>query len=204
MVKVAYILDMFPVYSETFILREILEVQRRGIGVTVLARNDTTGHPIYGNVVHPEAEALRPHVRYLPPLTDETTRLKKLLLHLYFFVRAPRRYLRALGYARSADATTYIMFKSAPYYAMLLKRLGVTHLHAHFALGSCHLAMMISLVSGIPYSFTVHAHDIFIRGLALRLEDKVRSARASWPASRTTTDGHCSIYAPRLIPGGCR
>lgn len=177
MVKVAYILDMFPVYSETFILREILEVQRRGIGVTVLARNDTTGHPIYGNVVHPEAEALRPHVRYLPPLTDETTRLKKLLLHLYFFVRAPRRYLRALGYARSADATTYIMFKSAPYYAMLLKRLGVTHLHAHFALGSCHLAMMISLVSGIPYSFTVHAHDIFIRGLALRLEDKVRSAR---------------------------
>ena len=177
MVKVAYILDMFPVYSETFILREILEVQRRGIGVTVLAQNDTTGHPIYGNVVHPEAEALRPHVRYHPPLTDETTRLKKLLLHLYFFVQAPRRYLRALRYARSADATTYILFKSAPYYAMLLKRLGVTHIHAHFALGSCHFAMMISLVSGIPYSFTVHAHDIFIRGLALRLEDKVRNAR---------------------------
>lgn len=177
MVKVAYILDMFPVYSETFILYEILEAQRRGIGVTVLAQHDMTGHPIYGKVVHPEAEALRPHVRYLPSLTDETTRLKKLLLHAYFFVRAPRRYLRALGYARSADARTYILFKSAPYYAMLLKRLGVTHLHAHFALDSCHYAMMISLVSGIPYSFTVHAHDIFIRGLALRLEDKVQNAR---------------------------
>jgi glycosyltransferase involved in cell wall biosynthesis len=179
MEKVAYILDCFPVYSETFILREILEMQRRGIGVTVLAQTDTTHHPLslHGKVVHPEAEALRPHVRYQPPLTQETTRLKKLLLHLYFFVRAPRRYLRALKYARSADAMTYRMFKSAPYYAMLLKRLGVTHLHAHYALLSCHYAMMISLVSGIPYSFTVHAHDIFIRGLALRLEDKVRNAR---------------------------
>jgi glycosyltransferase involved in cell wall biosynthesis len=175
--KVAYILDCFPVYSETFILREILEMQRRGIGVTVLAQTDTTRHPLYGNVVHPEAEALWPHVRYQPPLTEETTRPKKLLLHLYCFVRAPRRYLRALRFARSADAKTYMMFKSAPYYAMLLKRLGVSHIHAHYALGSCHYAMMISLVSGIPYSFTVHAHDIFIRGLALRLEEKVRNAR---------------------------
>jgi glycosyltransferase involved in cell wall biosynthesis len=175
--KVAYILDCFPVYSETFILREILEMQRRGIGVTVLAQTDTSRHPLYGNVIHPEAEALRPHVRYQPPLTQETTRLNKLFLHCYFFARGPLRYLRALEYARSADARTYMMFKSAPYYAMLLKRLGVTHLHAHYALGSCDYAMMISLVSGIPYSFTVHAHDIFIRGLALCLEDKVRNAR---------------------------
>ena len=97
--RVAYILDMFPVYSETFILREILEVQRQGVGVTVLAHHDVTGHPIYGKVVHPEAEALRPHVLYLLPLEDKSTRLKKLLPHLYFFVRAPRRYLRALRYA---------------------------------------------------------------------------------------------------------
>lgn len=175
--RVAYILDMFPVYSETFILREILEVQRQGIGVTVLAHHDVTGHSIYGKVVHPEAEALRPHVLYLLPLEDKSTRLKKLLPHLYFFVQAPRRYLRALRYACLADAKTYMLFKNAANYAMLLKRLGVTHLHAHYALDSSFYAMMISLVSGIPYSFTVHAHDIFLQESAYRMEDKVRNAR---------------------------
>jgi glycosyltransferase involved in cell wall biosynthesis len=175
--NVAYLLDMFPVYSETFILREILEVQRLSIGVTVLAQIDTTGHPIYGTVVHPDAEALQPHVRYEYPLMDETTRLKKLLLHVYYFLQAPRRYLRALRFAWSADAKTYALFKNAPVCAMLFKQLNVTHLHAHYALGSCHYAMMISLLSGIPYSFTVHAHDIFIRRLMIRLDDKIRNAR---------------------------
>ena len=92
---------------------------RFGISVTVFAQTDTTRHPLYGNVVHPEAEALRPHVRYQPPLTEETTRLKKLLLHLYFFARAPRRYpghqrldatlkdLLAAGKAREAARLGY-------------------------------------------------------------------------------------------------
>ena len=145
--------------------------------MTVIARFDTTGHPIYGAVVHPEAEGLRPQVQYHDALMDQTTRLKKLLLHSYFFIRTPRRYLRALRFAWSADAKTYVQFKNSPVYAMLFKRLGITHLQAHFALDSCQNAMMISLVSGIPYSFTVHAHDIFVRGLALHLDDKVRNAR---------------------------
>ena len=47
----------------------------------------------------------------------------------------------------------------------LVKRLvdrQVTHMHAHFADAASNFTLLASLMSGIPYTFTAHAYDIFI------------------------------------------
>ena len=49
---------------------------------------------------------------------------------------------------------------------MKLKKAGVNHIHAHYALDSCKFAMLMSMLTGIPYSFTIHAHDIFLPKLS--------------------------------------
>jgi len=69
------------------------------------------------------------------------------------------------------------MFQASVLCAMKLKRDGVSHIHAHFALDACKLAMLSSMLTGIPYSFTVHAHDIFIRQLSDLMEDKISRAK---------------------------
>ncbi len=45
--------------------------------------------------------------------------------------------------------------------ARLAREHGITHLHAHFASVATTVARAASLLTGIPYSFTTHAKDIF-------------------------------------------
>lgn len=61
--KIVYILDLFPVFSETFIVREILELRRKGFDVLVCALKNTTGLE-YSEVVHAKAEMLMKDVHF--------------------------------------------------------------------------------------------------------------------------------------------
>lgn len=45
--------------------------------------------------------------------------------------------------------------------APLVRQLGLVHLHAHFATWAAGTASALSAITGLPYSFTAHAHDIF-------------------------------------------
>jgi glycosyltransferase involved in cell wall biosynthesis len=45
--------------------------------------------------------------------------------------------------------------------ALAIRRAGVTRLHAHFASLATTVARLASLLTGVPYSFTAHAKDLF-------------------------------------------
>jgi glycosyltransferase involved in cell wall biosynthesis len=65
---------------------------------------------------------------------------------------------RALEHARGEDVRTV-------YQALLLAKAvrlrGIGHLHAHFGNVAAAVARLASRFSGVPYSFTAHAKDIF-------------------------------------------
>jgi glycosyltransferase involved in cell wall biosynthesis len=57
-------------------------------------------------------------------------------------------------------------FLQAGYIAQQVLALGtVRHLHAHFAHSSTTVAMFVSRLTGLPYSFTAHAKDIYLPSL---------------------------------------
>jgi len=58
----------------------------------------------------------------------------------------------------------------------VLKRAGVRHVHAHFAGIGARTAWWLRRLSGITYSFTAHANDIFCDEPHARLEMLVRDA----------------------------
>ena len=55
-----YLLDIFPAISETFILNEILELERRGYEIIIFARKKEDSMP------HRLIEKLKVKVDYLP------------------------------------------------------------------------------------------------------------------------------------------
>jgi glycosyltransferase involved in cell wall biosynthesis len=61
----------------------------------------------------------------------------------------------------------------------LAKARGVGHLHAHFAEAATTVAMLASRLSGVSFSFTAHAWDIYDRQSVGRafLKEKIRRAR---------------------------
>ncbi len=151
---IGYVLRKFPVLSETFVLHEILALEARGIPVHIFSLerpNDPRFHEDLGK--------LKANITYLPRPKGFVTLWKH-------NVRAARRcgrsYFRALGYAlMHASPTLLWRVVQAAYVANHAHKLGLHHFHSHFANRPTSVAFFASMISGIPYSFTAHAADIF-------------------------------------------
>jgi len=155
--KIAYIMSRFPKITETFVLYEILELERRGyvVGIYPLLRQDET-------VMHPEVEQVMPRVRYTPILS-----LPILRANLYYLLRRPGRYLRMLVRILAGTAGNPAFFVRAllilpksVLFAREIEAGGYGHVHAHFATHPTVAAMIVNLLTGIPFSFTAHGSDI--------------------------------------------
>ena len=170
--RVAYFVSRFPQLSETFVLREINELERVGIEV-VLCPLLRQAQP----VTHPTAKAWVDRAWYTPFVSPALLRDATALV-----ARDPMRALRAYGYAIRRTSTTPnlltgtagIAIKSASL-ARRLRAAGVQHVHAHFATHPTTAAWLVSQLAGIGYSFTAHAHDIYVH--TAMLSDKIRAAR---------------------------
>lgn len=154
--RIGYVVRMFPRFSETFVLQEILELERQGVEVAIFSLNK----PNEGRF-HPGLARLRAPIYYL-----DDREAKK------WWTWLPDEWPH-LGTDRSAlwnviDETTQKRdggeIDTVFYGAMLgakSRALGLHGLHAHFATTACSLAYYAHRITGIPYSFTAHAKDIF-------------------------------------------
>lgn len=169
--RVAYIMSRFPKITETFVLYEMLELERRGfdVGIYPLLKVDET-------VTHPEVREVMPRVRYTPFISVAIIRA-----NLRFIFRRPRRYWRMLrrivagtiGNPGFFGKALLVMPKSV-LFAYEIESKGYSHVHAHFATHPTVAAMIVNLLTGIPYSFTAHGSDIHKN--QHMLGEKIRSA----------------------------
>jgi glycosyltransferase involved in cell wall biosynthesis len=164
--RIAVFCDRFPELSETFVSGEVRELRRQGLELTVYA-----GPPARRD----------PHWRGDAPVRPIEASLK----------RDPRR-LQALGRLAAARPGAVLADvkgrrgwsreeRAAPLRrlaatAQRLRRERVEHIHVHFAAGAALDALRISRLTGIPYSVTAHAYEIYQRPANLT----AKLARASF------------------------
>ena len=165
--RVAYILRSYPRLSQTFILHELIALERLGLNLQVFAITN----PRESLVQHDVAE-LRAPIRYLD-WALRRSRWALLLEHLRVAASAPRRYLSTLFFVlRRRDlangystASRFACFVEAVYLARILHReraAGVhTRVHSHFAHDPTLIALLLKRLTGLPYSFTTHARDLY-------------------------------------------
>ncbi len=190
MPRVVYVLSKFPCYDEAFLLREIHAVaQRLDTWVFSLRSSEEP-------VVHDEARAMLPRTLYVPYFFS----LRILLAQLVLLMRRPRLYLAALcrlvvGNAKSPRflVKNLVFFPKAAWLAQWAIGNGVTHLHAGWATYPTSVSLVVSEIAGIPFSFSGHAHDIFLD--ATHLAAKMRRA-----AFVTTCTGSNRAYLRTMAP----
>lgn len=168
---VGYVLRKFPVLSETFILSEILALEAQGVPLHIfsLARPNLARF-------HEHLAKIRATITYVPDLSE----LRRLLRSNAEAARRYRGpYARALAYVLSRARPTLLWrFLQAGYLARKARALKLRHLHAHFASRAATVASLASRISGIPYSFTAHAVDIYASGVNRNaLASKIAGAR---------------------------
>jgi glycosyltransferase involved in cell wall biosynthesis len=156
---VAYIMSRFPKLTETFILDELVAVDRQGLQVELFPLLRERGGP-----VHPEAEPWVRRAHYLPFLNVAILRS-----NLRFLARHPRRYLGTLaamlgGTARSLNFLFggIGIFPKVVHASGLMVERGVGHVHCHFATHPALAGFLIRRLTGIPYSFTAHGSDLHV------------------------------------------
>ena len=159
MARIAYTMSRFPKVSETFVADEIAAVEQRGVEVEILP---LVHH--HDAVTHPTAARLESRARYVSPWSPAA-----LGALAWWLVRHPVRTVRAkvtvlAGMVRSPRflVRTMALLPQAAWFARHCAATGVTHVHAHFATHATTNAWLIHRLTGIPYSFTAHAHDIYV------------------------------------------
>ncbi len=155
--KVGYLLKTYPKVSETFILQEILDLEALGLGLEVFSLQRPTD-----TIVHSLAEQVLAPVTYLPKSMGEREG-RPLMAHIRLFSTHPWRYVDALRFARHRpEGLSWSEFIQGGCLAWALLQSGIRHLHAHFATEPAGTAELVHRLTGIPYSLTCHAKDIFL------------------------------------------
>ena len=171
--KIAYLTGEYPRATDTFIQREVAALRKLGFDIATCSIRRTGPEHLTG----PEqvAEAAQTFV-VLEAILRPAAHLAAL--------RQPGRYFRALALAwrtapKGVKGRLYqlIYFAEAVALADYLRRNQVQHLHNHIAKASCTVAMLASILSGIPFSFTMHGPDDFFEAVHWRLDEKIARAR---------------------------
>lgn len=168
----AVFLSRFPSVTETFILREVTEFERQGQSVRLVPMLRETP-----KVVHDAAQpwTLRAlYTSYVSPAiaaANLRTFLRHPLRYVWLLVRLIAGTLRSPGML----VRTLALFPKSVYLAQQLTAEGVPHIHAHYATHPSTMALIVSSLSNITFSFTVHAHDIQVDRSLLRW--KLRETR---------------------------
>jgi glycosyltransferase involved in cell wall biosynthesis len=157
--RIAYLVSRFPAVSETFVLRE-LDAVAAAPGVEVLLHSLFPA--VADGVVHPAAVPWSARLRRAGPREAAASLA-------WWLLRRPGRLLAviaavAAGYAREPRVLPRALatIPLAAAHARRLQAQRVDHVHAHFASYPALTGWITWRLTGIPYSFTGHAHDLFI------------------------------------------
>jgi glycosyltransferase involved in cell wall biosynthesis len=155
--RVAYILKMFPRFSETFILSEILELEREGINIRIFSLKTPNDGRTHADVARVKAP-----VTYVE-LSRWSHALRMVPAHARVFAWNPPRYLKVAVSAIARRRWGALKrFLQAGSIAPKLKDENITHVHAHFASSATSVSYYLRKLTGVDYSFTAHAKDIYI------------------------------------------
>jgi glycosyltransferase involved in cell wall biosynthesis len=213
--EIAYVLKGFPRLSELFIASEIHRLERAGVRLRIYVIK-----PPDEDVRHPLVDRIRAPRNYLPATTSlsQTTMRSWLRANLPAFRPALGRVARRrpLGLGRALGFTLAQSLRARPRFwapprklfvkelllgvalaDLLLDEPDVRHIHAHFAHGATTVAWVASMVTGLPFSFTGHAKDIYSPSLnpGGLLPRKLRAARFAVTCTETNRE-HLRLLAP--------
>jgi colanic acid/amylovoran biosynthesis glycosyltransferase len=215
--RLAYLISRYPAISHTFILREVLELRRLGIGIDAASINGLD-RPVEKLTAEERAEA------------DRTFYVKKagaggaLSATVSTLFSNPTGYFRGLFFGAGLGGADLkkagmgvLYFVEAVMVGQWMRRRGLRHLHVHFATPAATVGLIVTRIFPYTMSITVHGPDEFYDVSAYLLPQKIQGSRflcaigfyarsqlmklspaSEWPKMEVTPLGvDATLFAPR-------
>jgi glycosyltransferase involved in cell wall biosynthesis len=200
--RVVYIVRSWPRLSQTFIVNEVLALERRGVDLAIFSLVRSEEY-----LVQSQVGQVRAPVRYL---ADDLAKpwARRVRIHLAACAADPARYLRVLLFCLSrpglaagyGECSTLRCFTHA---VMLGARFGAmrdepVRVHAHFAHDPALVGLLVSKLTGLPFSFTAHARDL------VQIPPASLAARTAAATTVVTCCQENAEYLHHVVPEGRR
>lgn len=150
--RIGYVLKVYPRFSETFVVTEILAREAAGEKINIYALRPTTDTRF-----HPELARVQAPVTWVSR-ASQSAKFWEQLGHGLPTAEIKTRFAAILPQLLELPASDVVQGVSL---AARVQSDGITHLHAHFASLAGRMAWVAHQLTGIPYTLTTHAKDIF-------------------------------------------
>ncbi|NJK69533.1 MAG: colanic acid biosynthesis glycosyltransferase WcaL [Microcoleus sp. CSU_2_2] len=171
---VGYLLKTYPKLSETFILNEILELERQGVSLHLFSLRKPTDEKN-----HPDVDKVKASVTYIPTLLPNFNfedLISLLKSHWQLLSQSPGKYWQALQFhLQRPEKKRWNEFLQAGYLAATMQKLGLSHLQAHFANVPTATTEIAKIFGDFSYNIFAHAKDIYLTEAEI-LDRRIRSA----------------------------
>ena len=164
--KIAYVLTTYPCPSETFIQREITQLKEKGFDIAVFASEG-------------KAEEFLPiqdlHVYYRPSLFYPSavwSIISTALRGPFRLVKLTVLMIRLLVICPKEAGTIFVNFHTICFFAKIAKKQYSQHIHACFLSWPACIGLCVSTLTGLPFSISAHAKDVFVEVGAVNLKAK--------------------------------
>src|SRR5258708_1291380 len=148
--RVGYVLKMYPRYSETFIVNEILAHEAAGLDIEIFSlRSPVDTH--FQDII----SLVRSPVNYIPANTPRAAAFWSALGEAAADLPDLWSTIGEFAADEMGDVFQAVLLAQAA------RRKGITHFHAHFGTVATGVARIAGRLARIPYTFTAHAKDIF-------------------------------------------
>lgn len=173
--RLAYLCNLYPAVSHSFVRREIQGVE-------------DAGHQVHRFSLRPARADLADEADLSEAKRTETVlrqgAARLAAAALLLSLSRPLKTMRSIGEARRLSGPGLKQkFRHLAYWleaAWLVRRfdrLGIEHLHAHFGTNPAAVAAIARAWGGPPFSFTVHGPDEFDAPVTLSLGNKIAAAK---------------------------
>jgi colanic acid/amylovoran biosynthesis glycosyltransferase len=193
---IAYLVNQYPKTSHTFIRREIQALERAGVEIMRISLRGWDHE-----LVDPCDSLVRERTRYV--LREGSLRLlfstlKAVVTRPYKFVQALSLAFR-MGWRADRPFLFHMIYLiEACQIASWLRIHSIQHLHAHFGTNSAEIAMLVHVLGGPHWSFTVHGPEEFDKPHFIGLPEKIR--RSSFVVA-ISSFGRSQLF--RLVEPSC-
>jgi glycosyltransferase involved in cell wall biosynthesis len=169
--SILYVVSRFPNVPETFVVNEwwLMASRFRMEFASLVRMSEST--------LHPQTAELLPRVHFAGLMAGPTLRANARAL-----ARRPGRYLRTAAHVLAGSfrrpnggvVKGAVAFWKGVRFAEIVEQRGIAHIHAHFISHAATTAWVISEFTGVPFSITAHANDLYVRPALL--DEKLRKA----------------------------
>ncbi len=170
--RIAYFINQYPKVSHSFIRREIIALEKQGLSVARIALRGWDGELVDEEDIQERKRTVYVLKEGIPGLlgsffivfmTSPFAFIKTLILALQLSKNADRPWPYHLIYL--AEACRVLRW---------LRKMDVSHIHAHFGTNSTEVVMLSKALGGPSYSFTVHGPEEFDKPAFIKLGEKVK------------------------------